>query len=116
MPRKRNILENRHAAKEPDVLKSAGHTQLRNRGWFVFVNGLAVEFDRALIRHINTGHEIKDGCFTRAIGPDESIKVSGIERHAEILDCDKTSKSLRAIPDFKNSHSAFQPVLEAGRS
>ena len=74
--RQLDVIQHGHALEEPDILKRPRHAKASDTRRLLFVNGLAVQLDRALIGSVHARDEIEDRRLPCSVRPYQPVKTS----------------------------------------
>jgi hypothetical protein len=89
---------------QTEVLKGPAKTHGGNLIRFKADDGFAIQQDITLGWTVNATYEIKDGGFTRAIGPDQSPDLAGFDLKVVVIYSPQPAEIVAHLIDLKQWH------------
>ena len=102
------ILENRQAREEPDVLEGAGHLgvagdlEVGHPLQQELLAGLLTHRDHAHGRLVEAGHAVEDRGLASAVGADERRDLAALGLEGEVVDGHEATETHREVLDFQD--------------
>src|SRR4029077_10473762 len=89
-----DILQNRHAPEQTDILKRAADTRAGNFVGLQTHERSVHKTNLAVVGSVDSRERVKERCFTRAVGPDESRNCALFQREIYFVQCLQSAESL----------------------
>ena len=87
-----NIFQNGHFLEKADILEGSGNSRLNHLMRGQPVHPSATQHIASRGRFINTGDQVKNGCFACTVRSDQTDQLTGIDFNIHIIDCFQTTK------------------------